>query len=160
MDGNCHERRDGNIERARRIVRRRVPEGVSLVDELIRERREEAAREGREFAALRPSGAGWRSSRGGRMARSSRLGLRLTPAEKQIIDRAATLGGMSTADFVRTTMLAASERVVRVHRVLVLTNEGAEAFVEAITNPPEPNENLRRLARESKLARPPQGRGR
>ena len=31
-----------------------MPEGVSLVDELIRERREEAAREARELAELGP----------------------------------------------------------------------------------------------------------
>lgn len=33
------------IERAQALVRKYVPEGVSLVDELIRERREEASRE-------------------------------------------------------------------------------------------------------------------
>ena len=82
------------------------------------------------------------------MTRSSRLELRRTPAEKQIIDRAAALSGTSTADFVRSTTLAASERVVRFHQVLALTDEGAAAFVEAITRPPEPNENLRVLARE------------
>ena len=84
-----------------------------------------------------------------RARRTSRLGVRLTPAEKEVIDRAATLGGTSTADFVRSTILAASERVVRAHRVLALTSEGAEAFVEAMTNPPEPNEDLRALAREA-----------
>ena len=41
--------RDRDIERAQRIVRRYAPVGVSLVDELIRERREEAAREAREY---------------------------------------------------------------------------------------------------------------
>ena len=38
----------GAIKRAQAIVRRYVPEGVSLVDELIRERRREAARESRD----------------------------------------------------------------------------------------------------------------
>ena len=33
---------------------------------------------------------------------------------------------------------------------LKLTSEGAAVFVEAITNPPEPNENLRTLAREAR----------
>ena len=33
------------IQRAQEIVRRYIPEGRSLVDELIRERRDEAARE-------------------------------------------------------------------------------------------------------------------
>ena len=36
------------VRRAQAIVRRFVPEGVSLVDELIQERRREAARESRE----------------------------------------------------------------------------------------------------------------
>ena len=46
--------RDRDVERARRIVRRRAPEGGSPVDELIRERREEAARGERKFAELGP----------------------------------------------------------------------------------------------------------
>lgn len=33
------------LKRLQRLVRKHVPEGVSLVDELIRERREEAANE-------------------------------------------------------------------------------------------------------------------
>jgi AbrB family looped-hinge helix DNA binding protein len=39
---------DAAIRRAQEIVRKYVPEGVSLADELIRERRQEAAREERE----------------------------------------------------------------------------------------------------------------
>jgi antitoxin PrlF len=36
---------DAALKRVQEIVRRYVPEGISLADELIRERREEAARE-------------------------------------------------------------------------------------------------------------------
>jgi uncharacterized protein (DUF1778 family) len=82
-------------------------------------------------------------------ARDSRLDLRVTKDEKNAIERAATLSGSSTTDFVRSTMLAAAERAVRAHQVLELTSEGAAAFVDAITNPPEPNDNLRALAREA-----------
>jgi AbrB family looped-hinge helix DNA binding protein len=39
-----------NLERARRIVRQYVPEGVSLVDELIAERREDARREAKKWS--------------------------------------------------------------------------------------------------------------
>lgn len=45
--------RDRDIERAQRIVRERFGEGRSPSEELIRERREEAAREEREFAESR-----------------------------------------------------------------------------------------------------------
>jgi uncharacterized protein (DUF1778 family) len=81
--------------------------------------------------------------------RDSRLDLRVTKSEKEAIERAAALSGSSTTDFVRSTMLVAAERAVRAHRVLELTSEGAAAFVDAITNPPEPNDNLRALAREA-----------
>ena len=39
---------DAALKRVQEIVRKYVPEGVSLADELIRERREEAAREASE----------------------------------------------------------------------------------------------------------------
>lgn len=82
--------------------------------------------------------------------RDSRLELRVSKHEKEAIERAATLSGSSTTDFVRSAMLAASEKAVRAHETLSLTSEGAAAFVDAITNPPEPNENLRALAREAR----------
>lgn len=83
-------------------------------------------------------------------ARDSRLELRVTKSEKEAIERAAALSGSSTTDFVRSTMLAASERAVQAHETLALTSEGAAAFVEAITNPPGPSENLRALAGEAR----------
>ena len=43
-----YTQREG-IRRARELVRKYVPEGVSLVDELIAERRQEAARELKDF---------------------------------------------------------------------------------------------------------------
>lgn len=43
-----------NLERAQAIARKYIPEGVSLVDELIAERRVEAAREAQEDAAYSP----------------------------------------------------------------------------------------------------------
>lgn len=85
----------------------------------------------------------------GRTARSSRLELRIAPEEKDLIDRAATLSGSNTTDFIRSTMLAASREAVRTHEVIKLTTEGSRVFVEALMNPPEPNENLRALAREA-----------
>lgn len=83
-----------------------------------------------------------------RIARSSRLDLRVAPDEKDLIDRAAALAGSNTTDFVRSTILAAAREAVRNHEVIKLTAEGSRAFVEALLNPPEPNEHLRALARE------------
>ena len=82
-------------------------------------------------------------------ARGSRLEFRLASDEKEIFERAADLSGSNTTDFVRSTMLAAAREAVRMHEVIELTAEGSRAFVEALLDPPEPNEHLRALARES-----------
>ena len=82
-------------------------------------------------------------------ARDSRLEFRLASDEKAIIERAAALSGCNTTDFVRSTMLTAAREAVRMHEVIELTAEGSRAFVEALIDPPEPNERLRTLARES-----------
>lgn len=83
-----------------------------------------------------------------RTARSSRLDLRVAPDEKELIDRAAALTGSNTTDFIRSTTLAAAREAVRIHEVIKLTAEGSRVFVEALINPPQPNEHLRALARE------------
>ena len=82
-------------------------------------------------------------------ARDSRLELRLASDEKAIIERAAALSGSNTTDFVRSTMLTAAREAVRMHEGIKLTEEGSRVFVEALIDPPEPNEHLRALARES-----------
>lgn len=81
--------------------------------------------------------------------RSSRLELRVAPDEKALIDKAAALTGSSTTDFVRSTMLGAARETVRRQEVIELTTEGSRLFVDAIIDPPEPNERLRALARKS-----------
>jgi uncharacterized protein (DUF1778 family) len=82
-------------------------------------------------------------------ARDSRLELRLASDEKAIIERAAALSGSNTTDFVRSTMLTAAREAVRMYEVIKLTEEGSRVFVEALIDPPEPNEHLRSLARKS-----------
>jgi uncharacterized protein (DUF1778 family) len=80
--------------------------------------------------------------------RTSRLDLRVAAEEKAIIDRAAALTGSNTTDFIRSTTLAAAREAIRTHEVITLTAEGTRVFVEALINPPEPNEHLRALAQE------------
>ncbi len=82
------------------------------------------------------------------MARDSRLDLRIAAEDKAIIDRAAALTGSNTTDFVRSTTLAAAREAIRMHEVIRLTAEGSRVFVEALINPPEPNEHLQALAEE------------
>ncbi len=83
--------------------------------------------------------------------RDSKLTLRVTKHEKERIKRAAILSESSTATFVRNTILAASKRAIRMDGVLELTGEGAATFVDTMTNPQEPNEKPRALARRAEV---------
>lgn len=84
-------------------------------------------------------------------ARSSRLELRVAQDEKALVDRAAALSGSNTTDFIRSTMLIAARETIRQQEVIELTMEGSRIFVEALIDPPEPNEHLRALAKESRM---------
>jgi uncharacterized protein (DUF1778 family) len=100
-----------------------------------------------------------RREAGGHVKDQKRLDLRVSSAEKETIARAAALSGRTLSEFVRGTMLAAANREIREHEVIRLTNEGSRAFVAALMEPPEPNGNLLRLARESRFARLPKDGG-
>jgi uncharacterized protein (DUF1778 family) len=75
--------------------------------------------------------------------RKERIEARLQPEKKARIQRAADLEGVSLSDFVVSKAYAAAEEVIRAHEVLELTERDSVRFVEALLNPPEPNEHLR-----------------
>jgi uncharacterized protein (DUF1778 family) len=72
--------------------------------------------------------------------RSERLDARVTPEEKETIETAAYLRGTSSSDFVRMAVKEAALNTIREHEVLTLTKESKRVFVEALMNPPSPNE--------------------
>lgn len=82
------------------------------------------------------------------MARRTRLDLCIASEDKAIIDREAALTGSNTTDFVRSTILAAAREAIRTHEVIRLAADGSRVLVEALINPPDPNEHLRALAEE------------
>ncbi len=83
---------------------------------------------------------------GAGMAKKERLEARLRPEQKARIQHAADLEGVSLSDFVVSKATAAAEEIIRSHEVLELTERDGVVFVEALLNPPEPNENLRAAA--------------
>lgn len=78
--------------------------------------------------------------------KQERLDARLTADQKALIQKAADLEGRSLSDFVVASAFAAAEERVRRHEVMVLSERDSKRFVEALLNPPEPNEHLRRAA--------------
>jgi uncharacterized protein (DUF1778 family) len=72
--------------------------------------------------------------------RSARLDARVSRKEKDLIEAAASLRGISVTDFLRTTVTDAAHRIIRESEVLTLAERSRKIFVEALLKPPRPND--------------------
>lgn len=82
--------------------------------------------------------------------KKQRIDLRLTDDDKSIIEEAAAMSNQSITQFM---VSSASERAVKVieqHRRLVLSKESWNLVMDAISNPPAPNDKLKRAANRLK----------
>jgi uncharacterized protein (DUF1778 family) len=82
--------------------------------------------------------------------RAERVEIRMTPAQKENIERAASLRGTSVTDFILNEVQPAATATIREFELLELRNEDRRVFVEALLNPPEPNQALKTAAARHK----------
>ncbi len=75
--------------------------------------------------------------------KTERIDARLRSDQKERIEMAACLRGLSVSDFVIQHADDAAKKVIENDLVWSLRGEAAKAFVEAITNSPEPGPNLK-----------------
>lgn len=73
-----------------------------------------------------------------------RLEARLSPDAKALFQEAATIQGRSLTDFVVNSALEAAKRTVCQNELVELSRRDRIAFVEALLNPPSPNDRLQR----------------
>ena len=85
-----------------------------------------------------------------RSLKEDRLEARLTPEQKKLIARAAALRGSSVTEFVVASAQEAATEAIKDFELLSLHGEAREVFVNAVLNPPVPNEAARRAARRYK----------
>jgi uncharacterized protein (DUF1778 family) len=78
--------------------------------------------------------------------KKERFEARISPAQKSILERAANLRGTSLTDFVISSAQEAATRTIKDFEILTLMDEARETFVNALLNPPAPNEVLRAAA--------------
>ena len=79
-------------------------------------------------------------------AKRERLEARVSQEQKDLLVRAATLAGCSLTEFMVRTLQEAAERVIQDHQTITLTPRDSAAFVDALLNPPAPNDALRSAA--------------
>jgi uncharacterized protein (DUF1778 family) len=76
----------------------------------------------------------------------ARLEARVSPEIKAMWQKAADLEGRTLTDFVIASLQEAAYTVIAKHQTLMLNREDSELFVEALLNPPLPNEALKAAA--------------
>ncbi len=78
--------------------------------------------------------------------RTTRIEARISPEALAIVRRAAEIQGRSLSDFVVSAAQEVAQRAIEETQVLRLAVEDQRALADAILNPPEPNDALRRAA--------------
>jgi uncharacterized protein (DUF1778 family) len=82
--------------------------------------------------------------------KQQRLEARITPDQKRLIERAANLRGTTVTEFVVASAQQAAAETIRDFEILTLRDEARKVFVDAILNPPPPNQAARSAARRYK----------
>src|SRR5216684_1500439 len=91
--------------------------------------------------------------------RDQRLEARVTPIQKELIERAARMQGRTVTDFVVTTLQDAAQKAIEARSTWQLSVEQQKAFVEALMHPPAPNRRLRAARRRYEEYKTRLGRG-
>lgn len=72
------------------------------------------------------------------------LNLRIKPAERDLIDRAAKAKGKNRTDFVLEAARAAAEEALLEQRIILANPDAYQEFLTRLDQPPEPNAALRK----------------
>jgi uncharacterized protein (DUF1778 family) len=80
-------------------------------------------------------------------AKEARIEARVSPKQKRLFERAAEIEGLTLTDFAISSMQRAAASIVEEYTRIELSQRDQRMFVEAVMNPPEPNEALRKSAK-------------
>ena len=78
-----------------------------------------------------------------RQARTERVQMRIDPAAKSMLERAAALSNMTVSAFVVSHALDAADHLIRERERFVVSDQDWNLFFDALIDPPEPNAVLR-----------------
>ena len=80
--------------------------------------------------------------------RSERINLRLSETAKRHIEQAAHVEGKTVSAFIVSSALENADKTVRRHETVALAREDAARFLDALSDPPPPNDRLRAALEE------------
>lgn len=79
--------------------------------------------------------------------KKQRIDLRLSDEDKNMIEEAAAMSNQTITQFMVASASERAAEVIEQHRRLILNEESWNQVMDAISNPPAPNERLKRAAR-------------
>jgi uncharacterized protein (DUF1778 family) len=80
-------------------------------------------------------------------ATAARIEARVSIEAKALIQKAVDIEGGTLTDFISKSAQIAAQNVIESHQTLKLGIEDSRAFVDAILNPKEPNEALKKAVK-------------
>lgn len=84
------------------------------------------------------------SSRQARQPKTKRIAVRLTAELDERINRAVALSGRTQTEFISEALAEKADEIIRAQYHMELSERDMEALLDAIENPPEPNEAMLR----------------
>ena len=79
-------------------------------------------------------------------ARTDRIDIRLTSAQKELLEHATALQGRTVTAFILASAEEAAHKAIKEHETVRLSERDREVFVDALLNPPRPSDHLRTAA--------------
>ena len=79
--------------------------------------------------------------------KKQRIDLRLTDDDKNMIEEAAAMTNQTITQFMVSSASKRAAEVIEQHRRLVLNEASWDRVIDAISNPPAPNDRLKRAAK-------------
>lgn len=76
-------------------------------------------------------------------AKKDRIELRISEEHKQIIEKAASLKGLSLSSYVLSQILDVARAEIASQEKITLSNRDRDLFISLLENPPEPSESLK-----------------
>jgi uncharacterized protein (DUF1778 family) len=77
----------------------------------------------------------------------ARIEARVSARQKRLFERAAEIEGVTLTDFAISSMQRAAAAVLQEQTTIELSQRNQRAFVDALMDPPEPNQALREAAK-------------
>ena len=79
-----------------------------------------------------------------RQPKTKRIAVRLTAELDARINRAIALSGRTQTEFISEALAEKADEIIRAQHYIELSERDMEALLDAIENPPEPNEAMLR----------------